>query len=65
MRLFAAILLSCGLLAAQDFTVGSKLPNINVTDHGSPVQITRPPPRRRQSFLSPCNARFRMPITNG
>jgi thioredoxin-related protein len=39
MRVAAAILLSCGLIAAQDFSVGSKISAINVTDHGSPVVL--------------------------
>jgi protein-disulfide isomerase len=39
MRLFAAILLSCGLLAAQDFPVGSKISAIKVVDQGAPVVL--------------------------
>jgi hypothetical protein len=39
LRFLPAILLTCGLAAAGEFPVGTKLPAINVSDHGAPAVI--------------------------
>lgn len=39
MRFVLAVLLASGLMAAQDFPIGSKVTSITVSDHGSPVAI--------------------------
>jgi hypothetical protein len=39
MRSFIAVFFACGLALAAEFPVGSKLPEIRVTDHGNPAVV--------------------------